>query len=93
MPLLETALAAAKNLGIPRENIFLLSVPGAKEDSSFPNLDQLISEGASLPPVQKLKWIKGQGKRQPAFLSFSSGTSGLPVRYIRPNTILYASQS
>jgi acyl-CoA synthetase (AMP-forming)/AMP-acid ligase II len=42
-------------------------------------VDDLIAEGKSLPPVAPLNWIKGQGKRQVAYLCYSSGTSGRPV--------------
>jgi hypothetical protein len=45
----------------------------------FKTVDKLIEEGSRLPEVEKLNWEKGQGKRQTAFLCYSSGTSGLPV--------------
>ncbi|KAI8648987.1 hypothetical protein NCS55_01471900 [Fusarium keratoplasticum] len=37
-----------------------------------------VEEGRNLPELQPLNWAPGQGARQVAFLSFSSGTSGLP---------------
>lgn len=45
-------------------------------------VNQLIEEGAHLPALEILKWNKGQGARQTAFLCYSSGTSGLPVSYL-----------
>ncbi|KAF4124534.1 Acyl-CoA synthetase (AMP-forming)/AMP-acid ligase II [Geosmithia morbida] len=79
LPLLDTALQAANAVGIPEASVFLLSLPGF-DDSKVPfsTLDDLIAQGKSLPPVKPLRWIKGQGARQTAFLSYSSGTSGLP---------------
>lgn len=84
MPLLDNALEAASKVGIPKDRIFLLSLPKTENDSSFVTIDDLIRKGESLPPRQPLPWIKGQGRRQTAFLSYSSGTSGLPVRLISP---------
>lgn len=79
MPLLETALAAADMVGIPRSAVFLLPVPGSKPHPDFPSVDDLIMQGETLPEPPKLSWIQGQGARQTAFLCYSSGTSGLPV--------------
>ena len=45
----------------------------------FKHVDQLIEEGGKLPELEALKWEKGQGARQTAYLCYSSGTSGLPV--------------
>lgn len=45
----------------------------------FKTVGQLIADGARLPKLEELKWTKGQGKRQTAYLCYSSGTSGLPV--------------
>lgn len=86
MPLLDTALKAAKAVGIPSEAIFILPMPGGEKKSSFTTVDELVAEGKNLPPVAPVKWIKGQGERQVAYLCYSSGTSGLPVssRLIRP---------
>ena len=82
MPLLENALKAAKTAGIPEDRIFLLEVPGFESSSKFTTVDQLIEEGKNLPAREPLKWVTGQGARQTAFLCYSSGTSGLPVRII-----------
>ncbi|KAK6189628.1 GAL4 enhancer protein [Pestalotiopsis sp. IQ-011] len=79
-PLLETALKAAKSVGISEDKVFLMD--GAweqpKQKLPFKTLDELIKEGESLPAVEPLKWSTGQGARQAAYLCFSSGTSGLP---------------
>ncbi|KAL9124089.1 MAG: hypothetical protein Q9217_006545 [Psora testacea] len=83
LPLLETAIAAAEKSGILRNRIYLLALPreitGSKPNpSDIKTVDQLIEEGANLPTLEKLRWSKGQGARQTAFLCYSSGTSGLP---------------
>lgn len=82
-PLLSLALEAAAESGIPRNRVYLLELPkeatgGLSPPSDIKTVDQLIEDGAKLPPVEKLKWEKGQGARQTAFLCYSSGTSGLP---------------
>ena len=84
LPLLKLSIAAAEKSGIPRNRIYLLEVPqeitgGQPSPPEFKTVDQLIQEGAKLPLLEKLKWSKGQGARQTAFLCYSSGTSGLPV--------------
>jgi acyl-CoA synthetase (AMP-forming)/AMP-acid ligase II len=61
--------------------VFILEIPKQFGDQSVPfkTVGELIIEGAQLPKLEELKWEKGQGKRQTAFLCYSSGTSGLPV--------------
>jgi acyl-CoA synthetase (AMP-forming)/AMP-acid ligase II len=83
-PLLPPALKAAAKAGIPKERIYICDLPdeatgGAKASSEFKTLTQLIKEGSSLPELEPIRWSKGQGARQTAFLCYSSGTSGLPV--------------
>ncbi|KAH8688456.1 hypothetical protein BGZ61DRAFT_533234 [Ilyonectria robusta] len=78
IPLLETALAAAKAAGISNENIFILPMPGFNKQVPFKTIDDLVEEGKNLPQLPPLNWIKGQGTRQVAYLCYSSGTSGLP---------------
>ncbi|KAF7551086.1 hypothetical protein G7046_g7811 [Stylonectria norvegica] len=80
LPLLDTALKAAKGAGIPESNVFILETPGFGNDESSPfsTIEQLIAEGSKLLELESLRWTKGQGARQPAFLCYSSGTSGLP---------------
>jgi acyl-coenzyme A synthetase/AMP-(fatty) acid ligase len=76
---LETALKAAEGAGIPQDKIFILDLPNQSEKPSFRNVEYLIALGRSVPDLEPLKWCKGQGARQVAFLCYSSGTSGLPV--------------
>ncbi|KAI9843297.1 MAG: hypothetical protein M1837_006512 [Sclerophora amabilis] len=83
LPLLQTALEAAKEAGIPKSRVFLLELPKevtgkAASSPEYKTVNQLIREGAELPRLEQLKWEKGQGARQCAFLCYSSGTSGLP---------------
>ncbi|ROT34665.1 AMP-binding enzyme [Sodiomyces alkalinus F11] len=78
IPLLDTALKAAKAVNIPNDRIFIMPMPGAATTTPFATIDDLVEEGKSLPPLEPLKWVKGQGARQVAFLCYSSGTSGLP---------------
>jgi len=83
VPLLPVALDAAAKAGIPRERIYICELSdqatgGAKAPKEFKTLTQLMKEGTSLPELKPIKWSKGQGARQTAFLCYSSGTSGLP---------------
>ena len=77
-PSIEVAAQAAANAGIPRERIFLLegSLPG------YTTVQQLISAGRSHGAVGQVPSFKiPAGKRNKdvcAFLSYSSGTTGLP---------------
>ena len=81
LPLLDIALAGAKKAGIDRSKVFLLPMPG-DDESKYPKdiktFAQLLEVGKKLPELDPLKWEKGQGARQTAFLCYSSGTSGLP---------------
>ncbi|TVY53909.1 Acyl-CoA ligase easD [Lachnellula cervina] len=81
IPLLDISLQAAKAAGIPNERVFILEMP--KEFTGdlsppFKTVTQLIIDGARLPKLEPLRWEKGQGARQTAYLCYSSGTSGLP---------------
>ncbi|KAI0111081.1 hypothetical protein GGR51DRAFT_508811 [Nemania sp. FL0031] len=76
--LLDNALKAARASNIPDDKVFTLVVPGQPRDPRFKTIDELIDEGRSLPELESLKWTKGQGARQVAYLCYSSGTSGLP---------------
>jgi acyl-CoA synthetase (AMP-forming)/AMP-acid ligase II len=83
-PLLPIALEAAAKAGIPKERVYICELPdkatgGVKSPKEFKTLTQLIKQGSSLPELEPIKWSKGQGARQTAFLCYSSGTSGLPV--------------
>ena len=48
--------------------------------TGFKTVNQLIEEGSNAGSVEAVKWAKDQATRQCAYLCFSSGTSGLPVR-------------
>ncbi|TVY85937.1 Acyl-CoA ligase, partial [Lachnellula willkommii] len=81
IPLLDISLQAAKVAGIPNDRVFILEMP--KEFTGdisppFKTVTQLIIDGARLPKLEPLRWEKGQGARQTAYLCYSSGTSGLP---------------
>ncbi len=86
-PLLQSACQAATKAGMPLNSIFVfdLPVPYAGEHA-FTTFEQLVTEGATLPPVPALSWEEGRGARQTAFLCYSSGTSGLPVRVVHLST-------
>ncbi|KAI1076956.1 acetyl-CoA synthetase-like protein [Whalleya microplaca] len=78
IPLLETALKAARACNIPDDRVFIIDLPGQTEKVPFKTLDDLIAEGRGLPEIDPIVWSKGQGARQVAYLCYSSGTSGLP---------------
>lgn len=77
-PQLQIGLEAAKAAGIPKDKIWLMGMAGFEKADGFVTVEDLIAEGTKLSPLDALQWTKGQGERQPAFLSYSSGTSGLP---------------
>ena len=82
IPLLETAVQAAKAAGIPEHRIYILEMPKeftGNKSVPFKTVSQLIAEGEKLPAIDPLKWERGQGAKQTAYLCYSSGTSGLPV--------------
>ncbi|KAK3394750.1 hypothetical protein B0H63DRAFT_461848 [Podospora didyma] len=78
MPVLETALKAAKGAGIPEDKVFIMDLAYHSQKPTFKTVDDLIALGRSLPELEHLRWTKGQGARQVAYLCYSSGTSGLP---------------
>ncbi|MCJ1410849.1 hypothetical protein MMC19_004935 [Ptychographa xylographoides] len=83
VPLLPVALEAASKAGVPKNRIYLISLPkelmgGQEAPTDFKTVDQLIDSGKTLPELEELRWEQGQGQRQTAFLCYSSGTSGLP---------------
>ena len=84
--LLPTALEAAKKANIPSDRVYLCPMAGdelprrkIREASDILSLDDLVSCAEALPELEEQRWSPGQGKRQTAFLCYSSGTSGLPV--------------
>lgn len=78
-PMLKIGLEAAKAASIPNDKIWIMGMPGFEKADGFTTVEDLIAEGREAPELEALKWAKGQGERQTAFLCFSSGTSGLPV--------------
>ncbi|PNP82033.1 hypothetical protein FNYG_04594 [Fusarium nygamai] len=76
--LLPVALEAAAVANVSKDHIFILDMPDQINNSSFVALSTLIDEGRRLHALPPLRWIKEQGKRQVAYICFSSGTSGLP---------------
>ena len=89
LPLLPIALEAASKCEIARSRVYLFSSPkevtdGQEALKEFKTVDRLIEDGESLERLEPLRWTKGQGARQTAFLCFSSGTSGLPVQIYIP---------
>lgn len=83
LPLLEVALLAAKSAGISEDKVFIVDVAvSCPSRSHLKNIENLIEEGKQLRKLDPLRWTAGQGARQPAFLCYSSGTSGLPVSLV-----------
>lgn len=94
MPLLQTALEAAAKSNIPRSRVYICEMPNDPPiPKEFKTLSQLTKEGESLPDLEPIKWEKGQGARQTAFLCYSSGTSGLPVSFPSPHALPNALQT
>jgi acyl-CoA synthetase (AMP-forming)/AMP-acid ligase II len=85
IPLLQATIEAAVKVGIPKNRIYILEMPavllGGAKAEGFTTLSDLVARGKKLPELEPLKWSKGEGARRAAFLCYSSGTSGLPVRY------------
>ena len=75
---MNVAAAAAKNAGIPKERVFLLE----GEMEGFTTMKQLLEMGKSFGEQGQLKSFQlPKGKKNKdvcGFLSFSSGTTGLP---------------
>jgi ribosome assembly protein SQT1 len=70
-------------VGIPDKHVYIMELPKqltGDKTVPFKTVDQLIEVGRKLKQLEPLRWTKGQGARQAAFLCYSSGTSGLPVR-------------
>jgi acyl-CoA synthetase (AMP-forming)/AMP-acid ligase II len=88
LPLLAATVEACEKVGIPKNRIYLLEMPkavtpGLSNDGHL-TVSDLVERGKTLPPLEPLKWNKGEGARRAAFLCYSSGTSGLPVSQLTP---------
>lgn len=94
IPLLATALEAASKCGIPRSRVYILEMPQELLNSfstpaEFTTMSRLIEKGSKLCDLDALKWQKGQGASQCAYLCFSSGTSGLPACHKLPQEMIH----
>ncbi|KAF4343011.1 AMP-binding enzyme [Fusarium beomiforme] len=80
--LFNTTLKAVRAVGMHKNHVVLLPMDADPEKQAqakeIPTFDDLVEEGKSLPSLEHLRWHKRHGMRQVAFLSYSSGTSGLP---------------
>lgn len=82
---MEVAAAAAKNAGIPKERVFLLE----GEMDGFVSMKTLLKQGmeyGETGQVEEYKLAKGEKNGDLCgFLSFSSGTTGLPKAVSTPS--------
>ena len=86
--ILPAAVEAARTAGLPDDRIVLFDpVPG----SPYPNLQDLVSFGASQPQkFTPFQLRPGEARTKIALLSFSSGTTGRPkVRVFELHTTLF----
>lgn len=96
VPQLQVGLEAARAVGLPQDRVWIMGMPGLESADGFVSVGELIAEGSGLPGLEALRWARGQGERQTAFLCYSSGTSGLPKavmishRNVIANTMQYA---
>lgn len=85
-PSMEVAAAAARNAGIPKENLFLLE----GELEGYTTIKDLIEIGKSHGESGQIPAFKiPSGKKNKdvcGFLSFSSGTTGLPKAVCSPKS-------
>ncbi|KAB2100008.1 hypothetical protein AG0111_0g11757 [Alternaria gaisen] len=75
--LLKIAMKASQKVGIPLANIFLTDAPGSyRPDDVYPfqEIDNIVRTARSSLPLLQLG--RGQGSSTPAYICFSSGTSG-----------------
>ncbi|EED13572.1 AMP dependent ligase/synthetase, putative [Talaromyces stipitatus ATCC 10500] len=75
----KTCIEVTNLLGISQECVYTIAVPGELVSSvdGHKSFEQLLAAGSDLAPMEPLKWEKGQGKEQAAYLAATSGTSGL----------------
>jgi acyl-CoA synthetase (AMP-forming)/AMP-acid ligase II len=84
--MLDNAIAAAAECGVPREKIFLLNFKGeavvaSKSDGELNQWADLLSKGEK-------DWVEIQDASKPAAFVSTSGTSGLPKAAIIPHSYL-----
>ncbi|KAJ6544154.1 amp dependent CoA ligase [Mycena capillaripes] len=76
---LATALEGARQFGLSLERVVLLAEDSHAKHPSHLTVDDLIARGLSLPnPPLRRKLRAGESRKKIAFLSPSSGTTGLP---------------
>ena len=84
-PLVSSCIQAAAQLSIPLDRIYTLTMPEAfvgvpePTDHEFKSVDEMITEGSQLQPLEPSIWKSGQGREQIAYLCATSGTSGKQV--------------
>ncbi|KAJ3461133.1 hypothetical protein MRS44_012000 [Fusarium solani] len=67
IPLLPTALAAARGVGIPDTRIFILPLTGFEDHVPYKTVDDLVEEGRALLELPPLNWSAGEGARRVAY--------------------------
>ena len=79
-PQIDVAKKAAEQSGIQADRIYICNLPDLTNPNGFRTLSDIMTAGASLTALEPLNWPPGEAARRIAFLSHSSGTTGLPVR-------------
>ena len=74
--LLPTALKAIEEIPAMTQN--LVFVIDGRDHKTQKTIDQLIRDGRKIDSLKPLKLAPGEGKTKLAFISYSSGTTGLP---------------
>lgn len=69
------AIAAAKESGLPESAVILFE--HAEQMKQFPCIDDLLAAGEKAPSLPKLALAPGESAKRPAFICYSSGTTGL----------------
>jgi hypothetical protein len=85
-PLLNIARKAAELSEIDERRIYVCDVPRVNNPPGVATISSLLNAGSSLAALEPLRWPSGEAERRVAFLSHSSGTTGLPVCFSFPNT-------
>jgi long-subunit acyl-CoA synthetase (AMP-forming) len=79
--LLPTCKAVLEALKLESSRLFLLELPADEQTTQAQpvSVSQLIADGESLPPVDKVALQDGESKHRVAYLCPTSGTSGYQV--------------